>query len=154
MVRRKYSKEYEVRKTFQRTVKAFGKMDFALVHLKRVQAVIFMGKDQKGKGKGGAYPQTGFSASENLVEEGQGHPWESDDWYSNFTDNSSSSACKGTTAWHNSRHCAWKASVPLDLAHHPTHVVLDLGCTRSIGSGKAINMFQKYALYYGITTEF
>ena len=38
------------------------------------------GKDQQGRGKGGAYPQTGFSASEISVEEGQGHPWESDDW--------------------------------------------------------------------------
>ena len=46
------------------------------------------------------------------------------------------------------------ASVPLNLAHHPTHVVLDLGCTRSIGSKAAIREFQKYALYYGITTEF
>ena len=45
------------------------------------------------------------------------------------------------------------ALVLLDLAHHPTHVVLNLGCTRSIGSGKAIRRFQKYALYYGITTE-
>ena len=45
------------------------------------------------------------------------------------------------------------ASVPLDLANHPTHVVLDLGCTRSIGSRAAIKRFQKHALYYGITTE-
>ena len=46
------------------------------------------------------------------------------------------------------------ASVPLDLAHHPTHVVLDLGCTRSVGSRTAIRRFQKYALHHGITTEF
>ena len=46
------------------------------------------------------------------------------------------------------------ASVPLDLANHPTHVVLDLGYTRSIGSRAAIKRFQKHALYYGITTEF
>ena len=46
------------------------------------------------------------------------------------------------------------ASVPLDHANHPTHVVLDLGCTRSIGSRAAIKRFQKHALYYGITTEF
>ena len=46
------------------------------------------------------------------------------------------------------------ASVLFDLAHHPTHVVLDLDCTRSIGSRKAITRFKKYALYYGITTEF
>ena len=46
------------------------------------------------------------------------------------------------------------ASVPLDLANHPTHVVLDLGCTRSIGSRAAVRRFRKHALYYGITTEF
>ena len=53
-----------------------------------------------------------------------------------------------------SRDTAWMASVPLDLAHHPTHVVLELGCTRSTRSRKAIRWFQKYALYYGITTQF
>ena len=46
------------------------------------------------------------------------------------------------------------ASVPWNLAHHPTHVVLDLPCTRSIGSRAAIKRFQKHALCYGITTEF
>ena len=30
------------------------------------------------------------------------------------------------------------ASVPLNLANNPTHVVLDLGCTRSIGSRAAV----------------
>ena len=46
------------------------------------------------------------------------------------------------------------AAVPLDLANHSTHVVLDLGCTRSIGSRAAIKRFQKRTLYHGITTEF
>ena len=31
---------------------------------------------------------------------------ESDDWYSNFTDDSSSSATRGTTAWYGTRHTA------------------------------------------------
>ena len=35
-------------------------------------------------------------------------------------------------------HTACMASVPLDLANDPTHVVLDLGCNRSIGSRAAI----------------
>ena len=108
------------------------------------------GKDQKGNGKEGAYPQSGFSASENPVEEGQGYSWESHDWYSSIINNSSTS----TTAWYKSRHTAWMASVLLDLAHHPTHVVLDLGCTRSMGSRTLIRRFQKHVLYYGITTEF
>ena len=46
------------------------------------------------------------------------------------------------------------ASVPRNLANHPTHVVLDLDCTRSSGSRAAIKRFQKHALYSGITTEF
>ena len=47
----------------------------------------------------------------------------------------------------------WFAS-PLNIANHPTHVVLDLGCTRSIGSRTAIERFKTHAWYYGITTEF
>ena len=106
------------------------------------------GKDQKGKGKEGAFPQSGFSASEISVEEEQDHPWDPGDWYSDYSVDSS------TSAWYNARHFAWIASVPPDLAHHPTHVVLDLGCTRSIGSRTAIRRLQKYALYHGMTTEF
>ena len=45
-------------------------------------------------------------------------------------------------------------TAPLNLANHPTHVVLDLGCTRSIGSRAAIKRFQMHAWYYSITTEF
>ena len=37
---------------------------------------------------------------------------------------------------------------------HPTHVVLDLGCTRSIESRAPIERFKKHAWYYGISTEF
>ena len=88
-------------------------------------------------------------ASENPVEKGHGYSRVSDDWYSNITDDSLTS----TTAWYNSRYAAWKASDPLDFAHHPTHVVLELGCTRSIGSRKAIRRFQQYAMYRGITTK-
>ena len=40
------------------------------------------------------------------------------------------------------------------FAIHPTHVVLDLGCTQSIGSRTAIERFKKHAWYYCITTEF
>ena len=43
------------------------------------------------------------------------------------------------------------ASVPLKLAHHPTHVVLDLDCTRSTRSREAIRKFLQYASCYGIT---
>ena len=46
------------------------------------------------------------------------------------------------------------ATAPLNLANHPTHVVLDLGFTQSIGSRAAIERFKKHAWYYGITMEF
>ena len=41
----------------------------------------------------------------------------------------------------------------LNLAYHPTHVVLDVGCTRSIESRAAIERYQKHSWYYGITRE-
>ena len=109
---------------------------------------------RKEKGKEGACLQSELSASETPSEEGYGHFWESDDWYSSFTDHSSNSATRGITAWYGTGHTAWMAAVPLDLANHPTHDVLDLGCTRLIGSRAAITRFQKHALYYGIKTEF
>ena len=34
-----------------------------------------------------------------------------------------------------------------NLAYHPTHVVLDLGCTRSIGSRSVIDRFLQDALF-------
>ena len=94
------------------------------------------GKDQKGNGKESAYPQSRLSVSETLSEEGYGHAWESDDWFSSLTDDSSTS----TTGRSRSRaDTAWMTSVPLNLARYPSHVVLDLGCcTRSIGSRTAI----------------
>ena len=42
----------------------------------------------------------------------------------------------------------------MNVANHPTQVVLDLGCTRSIGSRTAIERFEKHSWYCGITTEF
>ena len=66
----------------------------------------------------------------------------------------SCSVLRGTAAWYCTGHTAWMASVPLNLANHPTHVVLDLDCTRSSGSRASIKRFQEYALYSGITTEF
>ena len=70
---------------------------------------------------------------------------------SHWPDDSSTSAA----GWSCTRaHTAWMIAVPLNLTNHPTHVVLDLGCTRSIGSRATIKRFQKHAWYYGITTEF
>ena len=104
------------------------------------------GRDQGGEGKGRCLST--LRIFKNSVEEEQDHSCEPGDRYSDYSDDSS------TSPWCNARHFAWFASVPLDLAHHQTQVALDLGCTRSIGSRKAIRRFQKFALYYGITTEF
>ena len=87
---------------------------------------------KKDKGNEGTYPQCGLSASEAPEEEGYSHAWESDDWSSSqWPDVSWTPAAK----WYSTRaHTAWMAVPSLNLAYHPTHVVLDLGCTRSIGS--------------------
>ena len=59
VVRRRLSggtKEREARKVVREVMKAFRKVVFALSHQKRVQAIISSrGRDQKGKGKEGAY---------------------------------------------------------------------------------------------------
>ena len=104
------------------------------------------GKDQQGKGKEGTFPQSGLSASETPNEEIYGHGWESDDW----TDDSRTP----DAGWFcTEAHTASMVATPLNLANHPTHVVLYLGCTRSIGPRAAIEIFEKHAWYYGITTE-
>ena len=124
-------------------------------HQERVQAMISTrtkaeARTNKERARKVLILNLDVSASETPCEEGHGHSWESDDGYSSFTHDSSCS----NTAWYGTGHTAWMASVPLNLAHHPTRVVLDLGCSRSIGSKAAIRRFQKYALYHCITTEF
>ena len=41
----------------------------------------------------------------------------------------------------------------VDLKQNPTYVIMDLGCTRSMGSRKAVEAFVKAAWKYGITCE-
>ena len=107
--------------------------------------------ERKGKSNEGACPQSGFSDSEAPSEERNSQSWKSDDWYD---DSSNSSVVRGTPAWYGTGHTAWMSSVPLNFANHPTHVVLDFGCTRSmIGLRSAIRRFQKHAWHHGITTE-
>ena len=140
----------EARKAFRKVLKAIGKVGFRTSPPGKGSSNDFnphkgRGKDQKGKGKEGGYPQSGLSASETASEEGHDHSWEPDDWFSSFTDDPS-------CARYGTGHTAWMASVLLNLAHQ--HVVLDLGCTRSIGPRAAISRIQMYALYHGIATEF
>ena len=150
-------KEREARKVFSKGNEGFQKGGFRIYQPAKGASNDFnphkgRGKDQKVKGKEGAYPQSGLSsASETHSEEGKSHAWESDDRYFSLTDDSSTSAF----GWSCSRaYTEWMASAPLNLANHPTHVVLDLGYTRSVGSRAAIKRFQKHALKKGMTTEF
>ena len=141
-------RENGARQAFRKATRTFGKVFLRTYPPEKGSSDDFSphkgrGKDQKEKGKERAHTQSGLSASETPSEEGYSHVWESDDWYSSLTDDS----CCSTTAWYGTGHTAWMASVPLNLAHHPTHVVLDLGCTRSIGSRATIRRFQQYASY-------
>ena len=114
------------------------------------------GKDyfqNKGKGyspsqknsKKEAHPQHGLSASETPEEERYTHSWESDDWSSSqWPDESWTPAAR----WCRARdHSAWMAVPSLNLASHPAHWILHLGCTRSFGSISAIKRFQKHCHY-------
>ena len=108
---------------------------------KGFKAVIFIHTKArariKGKGNEGAYPQSGFSPPENSVEERT----------------KSSLGIKRLVfelLWRFFNDCVVQfKSLCFDsfsssgtCPHHPTHVVLDLGCTRSIGSRTAIRRFQ------------
>ena len=67
-----------------------------------------------------------------LNQSGYSHAWEYDDWSSSQWPGDSWTPA---AAWYSTKaHTAWMAVPSLNLAYHPTHVVLDLGCTRSIGS--------------------
>ena len=104
-----------------------------------------IGEHPKAKGKEGTFPQSGFSASETPNEEGYGQAWESDDLSaSHWTDDS----WTPDAGWFCTKaHTAWMVATPLNLANHPTHVVPDLGCTRSIGSRTAIERFKNHTWY-------
>ena len=97
------------------------------------------GKSQKGKSKEEAHPQSGRSASEAPEEERYSHACESDDWSSSQWPDDSWTPAAG---WKSARDTAWMAVPSLNLAYHPTHVALDLGCTRS---RSAVKRCQKHA---------
>ena len=110
------------------------------------------GKDQQGKGKEGIHPQSRLSASETPNAELYDHAWELDDWSASHWADDSWTPDAG---WFCTKvHAARMVATPLNLASHPTHVVLDLGCTRSNGFRAAIEISTKHAWCYGITTEF
>ena len=77
-------KEKEARKVFRKENEGFHKGGFRTYQPEKGAGNDFTphkgrGKDQKGKGKEGTYPQSGRSASETPSEVGYGHAWESDD---------------------------------------------------------------------------
>ena len=59
----------EARKAFRKVMKASRRVDSALTHRKKVQAVHKgKGNDQKGKGKEGSHPHSGFSVSKTQLK--------------------------------------------------------------------------------------
>ena len=150
-------KEREARRACQKASMVSIRVVFALINRTKVQASTFTKtkaeeRIEKGKSKEGTCLQSGFSSSETPHEEGYGQVWEPDDWSaSHWTVNS----WTPDAGWLCTKaHTAWMVATPLNLANHPTHVVLDCGCTRTIGSRAAIERFRKHAWYCGITTEF
>ena len=143
-----WSKENEARKAsaFQKLMKAIGKVNFALAHLETVQVVNSTNTKEKGrilKEKAREMPihRRDFQLlkipfKRDLVLFGNnliGIP--------NVL--MISQLVRGTIQ---DIQFGWR-QFPLNLHHHPMHVVLDLGFTRSIGSRMAISRFQKKALY-------
>ena len=150
-------RERKARRACQKAMMASTRVVLALTSPTKVQGKDFhqskgRGKDQKREGKQGTYPPSGFSASETPNGEGYGQAWESDDWSaSHWTDDS----WTPHAGWFCTRtNTAWMMATPKNLANNLTHVVLEFGCTQSIGSRAAIERFKKHAWYYGITTKF
>ena len=84
-------------------------------------------------------------------EEGYRHSWESEDWYSSLTDDSSCS----TSAWYGTGYIAWMASVPFETCQ-PSDERCSGSWLHTVDWIKSDNQkgFQKLAFHYSITTEF
>ena len=128
-------------------------MVFALTSLEKVQARTFPKtkaeeRTKKEKARKGPVLNPDSQPQKHSMKK---KAWESDDWSaSHWTDDS----WTPDAGWFCTRtYTAWMVATLLNLANHPTRVV-DLGCTRSIGSRAAIERFKKHAWHYGITTEF
>ena len=152
-------KDAKARKACQKAMMVFRRVVFALHQPDEGASKDYIqikgkGKYQKKKKRKGeeeAHPQSGLSISEAHEEEGCSHAWESDDWSSSQWPDDSWNPAAG---WCSTKgHTDWMALPSLNIAYHPTNVVLDLGGTRSIGSRSAIERFQKHSWYCGFTTE-
>ena len=148
--------ERKARRACQKAMMVFRRVVFALTSQIKAQARIIpktKARERTKKEKARrAYPQSGLAASETPNESGYGHAWELDDWSSSHWPDESWTSAAG---WFCTKaRTAWMMTTPLNLANLPTHVVLDLGCTQSIGSRAAIARFKKHAWYHGTTKEF
>ena len=113
----------EARKVFRKVMKAFRDVVFALTNQETTRTKG-RGKDQKERVRKVLRPNLEFQPRKIPVKKDMAMPSNPDGW---LVDCSTSA-----TGWSCTRaHTAWMASVPLNLANHPTHVVVDLGCTRS-----------------------
>ena len=81
-------------KAFQKAMNAFRKVGFRTHQPEEGAGKDFLHHEGRG-GKGGAYPQSGLSASETTSEEGFCHAWESDDWSSSHWPDESSTSAAG-----------------------------------------------------------
>ena len=82
----------------------------------------FQSNKRTSKDQNRSYSQSGFSALESPSEEG-GHYWESVEWHSNFTDDSSSSTTREIAAWYGTRQTAWMAAIPSNLSQTIRHTL-------------------------------
>ena len=136
-------KERKARKACQKAVMVFRSVVFALTSLTKVQSRTFTKTKAEERIKQEKAKKEPMSASETLSEAGYDRACESDDWSSShWTDHS----WTPDAGWFCTKtHTAWMSATLLNLVNHPTHVILDLGCTRSIGSRAAIERFKKHA---------
>ena len=146
-------KEEEARRVLRKVTNASLKVVFALTNQKRVQAVILPltkaeARTEKERAKKVLILNLDVQPRKTPVKQDMAMPGNQTIGLAAIGLTIPQVQLLGSLA-----HTAWMASVPMNLANHPTHVVLDLGCTRSIGSRAVFRRFQKHALYYGITTE-
>ena len=90
-----------------------------------------------------------------------GSSWSDPQWQGNYcglVHYSLGANYMNVSAWH--EHCYLKndqsehdSNAPVNILASPTHVILGLGCTRAMGSRRAINALIAAAPYYKLWTE-
>ena len=153
------SKENEVRKAFRKAMRAFGRVDFALAHHKRYQAVIMTltkvrARIKKEKTRNVPFNNQDFqhltirSKRDKFIPQNRsiGIPIALMIPPIQLAE----APLRGTIqdTLHGSHQFLW-ISTTIRRA-----LFFDLDCTQSIASKSAIWRFQKYALYHDKTTEF